>query len=78
MSITQRSLETLIDLVEIKLSCMEVFDRDDAREVANLEHCLDELRGLAGQRVPPREDTTVVRLAKTNVPRRVRTRAAAG
>jgi len=48
MSLTKNSLETLIDLVEIKLSCMEVFDRDDAREVANLEACLKELRELAG------------------------------
>ena len=41
MTMTQRSLETLIDLVEIKLSCLEVYDKDDARELANLEHCLN-------------------------------------
>ncbi len=50
MSMTERSLETLTDLVEIKLSMMEVFDREDARELANLERCRDELvsmtRGL--------------------------------
>lgn len=48
MAMSQRSLETLIDLVENKLSCLEVFDRDDARELANLEHCLKELKGLSG------------------------------
>jgi hypothetical protein len=50
MTITRRSLETLIDLVEIKMSCMEVYDKDDTRELANLEHCLNELNGLAGRR----------------------------
>ena len=43
MGISKRTLETLIDLVEIKLSCMEVYDREDARELANLERCLGEL-----------------------------------
>ena len=49
MTMTRRSLETLIDLVEIKLSCLEVYDKDDARELANLEHCLNELNTLAGR-----------------------------
>ena len=35
-SLTKRSVETLIDLVEIKLSCIQVFDRDDAKELAAL------------------------------------------
>ncbi len=44
MGMSKRTLETLIDLVEIKLSYMEVIDREDARELANLERCLGELR----------------------------------
>lgn len=48
MSLSRRSVETLIDLVENKLSCVEIFDRDDQREVINLEHCLKELKELAG------------------------------
>ncbi len=44
MGMSRRTSETLIDLVEIKLSCMEVIDREDAREVANLERCLGDLR----------------------------------
>ena len=36
-------IETLIDLVEIKLSCIEVYDREDSREVAALERCRQEL-----------------------------------
>jgi len=56
MTMTQRSLDTLIDLVEIKLSCLEIYDKDDARELANLEHCLDELNALAGRNaIRPKE-----------------------
>ncbi len=50
MTLTQRTLETLIDLVENKLSCLEVFDREDAREQSNLEHTLNELHSLVGTR----------------------------
>ncbi len=50
MALSQRTLETLIDLVEIKLSCMEVYDRDDAREVASLEESLKDLRSQAGHK----------------------------
>ncbi len=46
MGMSKRTLETLIDLVEIKLSYMEVIDREDARELANLERCLGELRNI--------------------------------
>jgi hypothetical protein len=49
MGLSRRTVETLVDLVEIKLSCMEVYDRDDAREIANLERCLGELRTLLGR-----------------------------
>lgn len=46
MKFSKRSIETLLDLVEIKLSTMEVTDRDDARELAMLECARDELREL--------------------------------
>ena len=48
MSLSRSSVETLIDLVEIKLSCVEVSDRDDSRELHNLQRCKDELRDLIG------------------------------
>jgi hypothetical protein len=48
MSLSKRSVHTLLDLVEIKLSCMQVFDREDARELAILEHARRELAALAG------------------------------
>ncbi|MEP4377721.1 MAG: hypothetical protein ABJ215_02530 [Alphaproteobacteria bacterium] len=55
-SFTKRSVETLIDLVEIKLSCIQVIDRDDAKELAALEQARRELVAL----VPGRGDATVV------------------
>jgi len=55
-SLTKRSVETLIDLVEIKLSCLQVFDRDDAKELAALEQARRELIAL----VPGRAAATVV------------------
>lgn len=43
MSLSKRCAETLLDLVEIKLSCLEVTDREDQREKELLERCLQEL-----------------------------------
>lgn len=48
MSLTRRTVETLLDLVENKLSTMVVFDREDARELAILENARRELATLAG------------------------------
>jgi len=48
MSLSRSSVETLIDLVEIKLSCVEVYDRDDSRELLNLQRCKGELMDLIG------------------------------
>jgi hypothetical protein len=50
MSLSKRSLETLLDLVEIKLSCIEVFDREDQRERHSLEAARKELTALIPQR----------------------------
>ena len=46
MKFSKKSIEALLDLVEIKLSAMEVTDREDARERAKLEAARDELREL--------------------------------
>lgn len=60
-SLSKRTIETLNDLVEIKLSCIQVFDRDDAREMAALESARRELTALLpgqnGQTVVPFRDT---------------------
>jgi hypothetical protein len=52
MQLSKQSLEMLTDLVENKLSCMEIWDREDRREVAILQRCLRELQGIAGEGVP--------------------------
>lgn len=41
--LTRKSLELLVDLVEIKLGSMEVFDRDDQKILRELEACRKEL-----------------------------------
>ncbi len=55
-TLSKRSVETLIDLVEIKLSCIQVFDRDDAKELAALEQARRELSDI----LPGRRGSTVV------------------
>jgi hypothetical protein len=48
MSLSRRSVEMLLDLVEIKISYMDVADREDARDLVVLERCREELRSLTG------------------------------
>lgn len=50
MSLSRRSIQTLMDLVENKLSCMQVVDREDARELATLESARRELSTMLGLR----------------------------
>lgn len=46
MSLSKRSIEMLLDLVEIKLSYMDISDREDARDMQILERCKSELKAL--------------------------------
>lgn len=62
MSISKRTVETLLDLVEVKLSYMQVSDREDQREMAQLESCRRELRGLMAM-VPPAKGRRAVSAA---------------
>ena len=48
--LSQRSVEALIDLVKIKLSCLEVFDKEDAREQSYLRNALRELTSMKAKR----------------------------
>lgn len=57
MSLSKPSLETLLDLVEIKLGCLEVSDREDARELRVLRRCRDELLSLSVGRARSTEGT---------------------
>jgi hypothetical protein len=49
MSLSRKSIETMIDLVEIRISCMETIDNNDNRAVKRLEQCRSELYDLTGQ-----------------------------
>ena len=57
MALTRRSIATLLDLVEIKLSCIEVVDREDHRELKALRACREELRQML-ERQPARTLTS--------------------
>lgn len=46
MDISKKSAELMLDLVEIKLSMMQVNDRDDAKELSSLRACREELLKL--------------------------------
>lgn len=54
MSLSPKSIETLIDLVEIKISSILGFDSSDAKALARLEKCLSELKGHAEEKHGPR------------------------
>jgi hypothetical protein len=43
MEVSKKSAELMLDLVEIKLSMMQVNDRDDAKELSGLRSCREEL-----------------------------------
>ena len=48
MSLSKQTVSSLIDLIEIKLSCMTVQDRDDLREKVALQKAMCELSALTG------------------------------
>ena len=52
MALTRRSIATLLDLVEIKLSCIEVVDREDHREFKALRACREELLQMMERQAP--------------------------
>ena len=49
-AVSRNTIELLIDLVEIKLGCVEIYDRDDARELRALERAKAELAALLGRK----------------------------
>lgn len=46
--LSRDALETLLDLVEIRLGSVEVFDREDARELRQLQKTRDQLSAMLG------------------------------
>ncbi|MGB8841711.1 MAG: hypothetical protein WCC64_11635 [Aliidongia sp.] len=59
--LSPRSIETLIDLVEIKLSCLDVQDREDREELKVLQRSLVELQAYR------REEISVLRHARERI-----------
>lgn len=59
MALTRRAIDTLIDLAENKLTSICSFDREDLREIRELEVCIRELtamrEALTPRRVPRRD-----------------------
>lgn len=51
--LSREALTTLLDLIEIKLQSMEVFDREDAREAKSLTEARGEIAGILGIEVMP-------------------------
>ena len=46
--LSQAALTTLLDLIEIKMQSMEVFDREDAREAKSLSEAREEIAAILG------------------------------
>ncbi len=76
MSLSKRALETLVDLVEIKLSCIEVYDREDSRELANLEQCRQELLAISGGAQSAPADVVAMQARRTKGRGRIRAQSA--
>lgn len=51
-ALSRSSVEMLLDLVEIRLGCVEVYDREDRRELRVLERARAELSALLGSKAP--------------------------
>lgn len=43
MNLSRESFEIILDLIEIKMSTLQIHDKDDAREVNKLRKCRQEL-----------------------------------
>ena len=46
MSLSKQTVAMLLDLVEIKISYMDIADREDARNLQLLQRCRAELKAL--------------------------------
>ena len=51
--LSRDALTTLLDLIEIKLQSMEVFDREDAREAKTLSEARKEIASILGIVIEP-------------------------
>lgn len=46
--LSNQSVHTLMDLLQNRISVMDVTDREDLRELTIMKRCLNELAGIAG------------------------------
>ena len=67
MSPSKRSIEMLLDLVEIKISYMDVADREDARDLVVLERAREELRAITGRNGTLVQEAMVRRVGRPRV-----------
>lgn len=49
MLLAKQSVASLIDLIEIKLNCLQIHDSEDSRIVKHLEKCRDDLSDLINE-----------------------------
>ncbi len=60
MGLSKKTFETIMDLIENKMSCMEGWDQATSRERAKLETCRQELMALREGNVRPAETDPAV------------------
>ena len=49
MTLSRQTIEILLDLIEIKMSSLQVQDREDARELTKLRKCRQECVATYGK-----------------------------
>jgi hypothetical protein len=47
MKLSKDTVDILIDMIENKLTMIQVSDREDVKEVVMLKHCLSELQSIS-------------------------------
>ncbi len=50
MSFSPKSIEAMIDLVEVRISSIEGIDRNDVRAISRLKRCLSELENYTANK----------------------------
>lgn len=67
--LSRDALTTLLDLIEIKMQSMEVFDREDAREAKTLAEARVEIAAILGVEIAPITPPRPVSAAATRMER---------
>ncbi|MBI2708005.1 MAG: hypothetical protein HYX35_06830 [Proteobacteria bacterium] len=67
--VSRQSLEILLDLIEIKVSSLQIQDRDDAKELNKLRKCRQELLVEVNKEGIKRTDSSPAALSKKSYKR---------